>query len=398
MHKVSSRIVIVLIAVLLNMVAAHASVYNGGYIIGKFGINNSAASGAVNVPRESTLAYGVQGIYIGRGYNWDVSAVTVGAGVYADINASEKHADGVEYGSRAYGLDVKLGYPINDWLLYGKYGYGYSKGTGDLKAVSQKSPNAAMGAEYKYSARWGAIVEYKIDSFSSKDSLIKISNKTLTFGLAYYFDRPAFDKEVAALTVSLDIPEPELDLSMLDEPPPEIGVSLTPSTEAGPVQDPESWKILQEGKAISFEESHFIPGAVQLATSDSKELDEIAGFVLDKPTERVVKLLINGYVSGGEPSKFNLSLGRIEEIKKYLLNRGVKEKLISVVDKAPVVPTDTKDIEADSANNRRIEISATIIPIVRKVKAPPTPASKTAGKNKSAPDPDSDLDPGLLPP
>lgn len=396
MHNGILRIAIVLIATLLNMVAVHASDYTGRYLVGKFGVNNSGATGAIAVPSESTFAYGVQGAYIGGGYNWDVSAVTVGIGAYADFNSNEKHADGVAYGSRAYGMDVKLGYPVDDWLPYAKFGYGYSTGTRTLSAVAQNSTNTAVGIEYKFFARWGAIVEYKIDAFSNKDRSIRITNKTLSFGLSYYFDRPAVDKVVALSVPELDLgSEPELDLDLLaSEPPPEIGTSATTTVEATP--DPESWKVLQAGKSIRIDDANFVSEATQLISANSQELDEIAGFAVKNFP---VLLEVAGYSDGPEPQNRKLSLGRAEEVKKYLVNRGVMARAITVKDKGPVDSVADNGTEEGRANNRRIEISATVIKIPKaKEKQPATKSKTTKPATTSAPDPDSDLDPGSLPP
>jgi len=260
MHKGILRIAIVLSAALLNMVAAQASDYKGGYIGGKFGINNSSASGAINAPSASTFAYGVQGGYLQGGYNWDVSAATIGVGAYADFNSYEKHQNGVEYGSRAYGMDAKLGLPAGDWLPYGKIGYGYSTGTRDLGAVANKSLNYAIGVEYKLVSRLGAIVEYKRDSFSSKDGSITIKNTTLSFGLNYYFDRPEVAPIIAVsvpeLEQQLGMPEPELDIDIASEPPPDIGSSIVSSSKIQ--SDPESWKTLLENNTVRVEGSRFV--------------------------------------------------------------------------------------------------------------------------------------------
>lgn len=203
------------------MVAAQASDYSGGYLGGKFGINNSSATGTTSAPSASTLAYGVQGGYIEGGYNWDMRTATIGVGAYADFNSYEKHLNGVSYGSRAYGMDAKLGMPVDDWLLYAKIGYGYSTGTRELSAVGQNSPNTAVGVEYKLASRWGAISEYKINAFSNRDGSISIKNKTLTFGLNYYFDRPEIAPVVAVAVPELEPePEPEPETDLASDPPP----------------------------------------------------------------------------------------------------------------------------------------------------------------------------------
>jgi len=65
----------------------------------------------------------VQGGYLQAGYNWDLYAIVVGLGAYYDVNNYSIHSNNVGYSSRAYGLDTKLGLPVDDWLPYIKLGY-----------------------------------------------------------------------------------------------------------------------------------------------------------------------------------------------------------------------------------------------------------------------------------
>lgn len=360
MHKGILRLAVVLIAALLNMGAAQASYYSGVYLGGKFGINNSTATGTIYDPGASTFAYGVQGGYLQGGYNWDVRTAIVGVGAYADFNSNEIHANKMEYGSRAFGLDAKLGVPVDEWLLYTKVGYGYSAGTNDLRAVSQYSSNVAVGLEYNFvfAFRWGAIVEYKLDNFSSKDGSISINNKTLAFGLNYYFDRPEVAPVAKVAEVELEPePLPEADPGLEEEPPPDIGSGGYSIADADSTQDPESWKILLAGKAVRIEGANFISGTASLMSVVSKELDETAGFAAKYP---YAKLEVNGYSDDPAKQNLQLSLGRAEAIKKYLVTKGVAAKRISVKNKGPADPIGDNKTEEGRAKNRRIEIFSVI--------------------------------------
>jgi VCBS repeat-containing protein len=199
------------------------SEFRGKYFGGKIGINNSSASGTTSAPSASTLAYVLQGGYLQGGYNWDLRVVVVGVGAYFDWNSYAKHSNEISYGSRAYGVDAKVGLPVGDWLPYFKLGYGYSTGTRDinLRTVAQNSLNGAVGIEYNFASRWSAIAEYKRDSFSNRDGSITINNKTFTFGFNYYFDISLDEKKVeAAPEPEIVIPPPILAPSALPEEPP----------------------------------------------------------------------------------------------------------------------------------------------------------------------------------
>ena len=195
----------------------------GKYIGGKFGINNSSASGSISAPSATTFIYGMQGGYLQGGYNWDLDTFIAGIGGYADWNNFSQHSNGVSYATRSWGLDAKIGYLIGNWLPYVKRGYGFSTGTGnpDLNHVSNKGFNNAIGVEYNFTPRWSAIFEYKINRFSNKSDTITIVDKTFSFGVNYYFDIP-LKKQIKKKKQleNIVIPPPELPPEALPEAPP----------------------------------------------------------------------------------------------------------------------------------------------------------------------------------
>ncbi|NOU01847.1 MAG: outer membrane beta-barrel protein [Gallionella sp.] len=187
-------IVIFVWAVLLfNTANARAGEYiNGMFLGGKLGVNASSASGKVSAPGKSSLAYGLQGGYLQGGYIFKSETLVLAVGGYWDANPSDLHSPpkGVRYGSRAFGVDAKVGLPLGIWMPYAKLGFGYSTGTRDLAAVAENSLNAAFGMEYKFATQWSMLGEYKIDGFASKNSGTSIRNATMTFGFNYYFSVP----------------------------------------------------------------------------------------------------------------------------------------------------------------------------------------------------------------
>jgi OOP family OmpA-OmpF porin len=365
---------IALSAALLSVVPAQASIYKGGYLGAKFGINNSAATGAINAPSESTVAYGLQGGYLLGGYNWDLSSVTIGAGIYADFNSNEIHSNGVNYGSQAYGVDAKLGYPLDDWLLYGKIGYGRNSGTVDLKTVDGKGSNVAIGFEYKIWARWDAIVEYKYDSFSNSDNSTRVRNSIFSFGLNYYFGRPRREQEkVAAQEIDLG-PEPELDIDIdLSAPPPGIGAGVgtstiittttapttAPTTTSSPTQkttsEPEAWKLLQGNKPFIVDGANFVSGSLVLKPKVAKQLDDVVGYAKKYPD---AQLELDGYAdsSGSARLSQKFSLARAESVKSYLVKKGVAANRISTKGEGAINPISDNETREGRTKNRRVEI------------------------------------------
>jgi hypothetical protein len=201
---------------------AHTSEFWGKYFGAKFGINNSSVSGTINAPSASTFSYGVQGGYLQGGYNWELRAIIVGVGAYFEWNNYAVHSNDVGYSSRAYGLDTKLGWAINDWLPYVKLGYGRSTATSNsnLNSVAQYRSNAAVGVEYNVAPRWSLIAEYKRANFSNQDESIIIHNKLFAFGFNYYFDKPLKEQEEKAVKVDIPIPPPMLAPDAVPEAPP----------------------------------------------------------------------------------------------------------------------------------------------------------------------------------
>lgn len=213
---------------LLSVTGVRAGEFiEGGYLGGKLGVNVSSATGAKSAPSISTIAYGLQGGYLQGGYIFDAKTLVLGVGAYFDWNPSEKHIVGshlneVTYGSRAFGLDAKVGLPLGSWMPYAKLGYGYSTGTKDLYSVAAKSLNATLGMEYKLAPQWSALGEFKTDSFADKISGTGIKNKTIAFGINYYFNVP----EVVVV-----IPVEEVEVEVAPAPV----VAPVPVTDAPPI-------------------------------------------------------------------------------------------------------------------------------------------------------------------
>lgn len=201
---------------LLSMAGVRAGEFSsGGYLGGKLGVIISSATGKNGAPKEGTIAYGLQGGYLQGGYVFDSRTLVIGVGTYVDWNPSEKHTNEVRYGSRAYGVDAKIGLPLGIWMPYAKLGYGYSTGTRDLNVVAANSLNGTLGIEYKFAPQWSALGEYKVDNFANKISGASISNKTITFGINYYFNAPVIvvvapvveeEVEVAPAPVAAPVP------------------------------------------------------------------------------------------------------------------------------------------------------------------------------------------------
>ena len=214
-------IFIIWIGFQFSMMGAHAGEYaRGSYVGGQLGFNDSSSTGKISAPKEETIAYILQGGYLQWGYIFDARTLVFAAGTYLDLNPSEKHGNGVTYGSRGYGINAKVGLPLGFWMPYAKLGYGYSTGTRDLEGVTGNSINGAVGVEYKIASQWSVLGEYKSDAFGSNGTSIK--NKTFMFGFNYYFNAP----EVVVAKV--------VEEEYVEEVPVPVAVPI-PVTDAPPI-------------------------------------------------------------------------------------------------------------------------------------------------------------------
>jgi OOP family OmpA-OmpF porin len=355
-----SVIGVALLAALLNICVVQASGFSGGYLGMKVGANDSSATdttGVMTTPSERTTAYLMQGAYLQGGYNLDLSAVVVGVGAYGDWNAYAKHSNGVAYSTHSYGFDAKLGVPLGNWMPYAKLGRGRNVATDDFSGISQTGPNSALGFEYKLADHWSTVGEYKINKFSSQDGTITINNKTITFGLNYYFDEPP-KQELA--------PEPELEpipeLAPIPEPvgpEPAALIPVAPALQPAPPVT-EVWKTLLEDKPVSIEGTNFVAGSAKLELVSGKELmKEVVDFVGAHPE---AKLELIGYTdtTGSENQNKKLSLARAESVKEYLVSKGIAADRITTKGVGSANPIGDNKTSEGRAKNRRVEIRSVI--------------------------------------
>lgn len=176
-----STMTIVLAAALLSISVAQASEFSGGWIGAKAGNNRSSLTG---FDTKSANTYGAE-----AGYNWDVNSLLLGVDGFYDSNRQAAHNPApYNYGSKAYGMDFKLGLPSGNWLPYAKLGYAHTKANGSASAFGGNGAHLGLGVEYKFATHWSVAGEYT--TASAKNAGNKLTNNNLTIGVNYYFDTP----------------------------------------------------------------------------------------------------------------------------------------------------------------------------------------------------------------
>ncbi|MDX8399678.1 MAG: OmpA family protein [Gallionellaceae bacterium] len=320
-------ITLALSAVLSTMTSAQASEFNGGFVGGRLGSNHSDISGVAPAGGKNTTAYGLD-----AGYNWDKQGYLLGLDGFLDFNGKSNHAarPSINYGSDAYGLDMKLGIPSGRWMPYGRLGYSYTKGTVDASAISGSDLHGGMGIEYKYTSTWGVSAEWMRSAAKTNGS--KLSNDNFTFGLRYYFGGP---KEV---------------------PPP---VLVHARKDVEPAQ-PKSWKIIKEQTPVTIEGANFNFDSSKLRPTAAAKLQPVVEFANKYPD---AGLDVHGHTDDIGSAAYNqrLSEKRAETVKTFLIKQEIDASRISTKGMGETEHIADNKSKQGRAMNRRVEIHYTVI-------------------------------------
>lgn len=328
---------IALMTVLLGMAAAQASEFDGGWLGGKLGSNRSSSTG---VDTGSATAYGLEG-----GYNWNRNGFLLGVDGFVDSNRKADHNPApFNYGSRAYGIDAKLGLPSGNWLPYARLGYARTNGNGAASAIGSGDAHLGLGVEYKFAPHWSVAGEYT--TASAKTAGNKLNNNNFTLGINYYFDAPYAAPAVVAAAPVVKKEEPK----------------AAPETAQN-----ETWKTLLENKPVCIEGANFEFDSAKLRSVAIKKLDEVAAFAEKYPD---TQLESSGHTCSIGTRAYNqkLSERRAESVKAYLVKKGVAAQRIVTVGYGEDKPVADNATRAGRELNRRVEV-CTVIKIEKKVRS-----------------------------
>jgi len=346
---------ITLATALLNVTAAQASEFDGGYIGGKIGVNRTDMTA---VSRQSPIATGLEG-----GYNWNMNSMLLGVDGFMDFNGKKTHAGvapapaAVNYGSHVYGLDLKFGLPNGKCMPYAKLGYAHVGGRGDAYAsvVGDSGAHLGLGVEYKLTPNWSVAGEWTNNS--GKSGATKLDNDNFTLGINYYFDKPSVAPvaPVAAPVVAT--------VAVKEEP------KAAPAPEPAPVSAPvpnETWKTLLENKPVCIEGTNFEFDSAKLRSREIKKLDEVVTFA-EKYQDAQLESSGHTCSIGTEAYNQKLSERRAESVKAYLVKKGIAAQRIVTVgygESKPMADNKTRD---GRELNRRVEV-CTVLKVEKKVR------------------------------
>lgn len=329
--------ILVLAVALLGMNAVQASEFDGAVLGAKLGYNQSDLFG---LEQANATAFGLEG-----GYNWDVDSFLLGVDGFADLNGRATHGL-VNYGSRAYGLDGKLGWPAGDWMPYAKLGYAHTRGNGGVAGISGGGAHAGLGVEYKLMPRLSVSGEYTRTAANAGAG--KLNNSNLTLGINYYF---------GAIPVAAPVAE-------LAEPKGAASVAAAPPVAAVVIKEPpkEVWKTLLEEKPVTFTGINFDTKSAKLLPSAEARLDDVAEFARLYPDAKLQVAGHTDYRAGKSKKAYNqkLSMRRAAAFRDALIEKGVAAERIGTEGFGFDQPVADNKREAGRAQNRRVEIRAVI--------------------------------------
>jgi len=116
-----------------------------------------------------------------------------------------------------------------------------------------------------------------------------------------------------------------------------------------------------KGKSVSnilkdaFENLSFEFNSYKITSDSYPFLDELASVLVAEPTW---KLELSGHTDnkGSEETNLKMSKGRVEEVKKYLVSKGVPVERITTFAYGESKPIASNDTEEGRAKNRRVEM------------------------------------------
>ena len=333
-----------LLATFAVITTAQASEFDGGFIGARAGLNRSDISGPLAAGGKDATTFGIDG-----GYNWDMQRFLLGVDVFADSNSKADHAavPTNNYGSDAYGVDLKLGLPKGSWLPYARLGYAHTKGTGGSSAISGGDLHGGVGIEYKYTPNWGVNAEWSGSSAKTNGS--KLNNDNLTVGVRYYFGVPKAAPAPAPVAVKEEpMPEPVAAPAQAPAPAPVAAPAPAP-------QPRESWKTILTEKPVRLEGANFATNSAKLLKTADVKLSEVVNAAKQYPE---VKLEVSGHTDNRGKKALNqkLSENRAAAVKAWLVKHGVAANRISTAGYADTQPIADNKTKEGRAANRRVEV------------------------------------------
>lgn|GEM_PF-491799 len=355
-----------------------ASQFSGPYVGLNVGQNTSSLTAQADKKK----------VYPGlkAGYNMDVGSFLLGGEVFADA-----HND--SYTKEDFGLDARVGLPMNKWMPYLKLGVaGSTPGT---------RLHGGLGLEYSLSDRWSINAEYTTDTTNKSGSTYK--NNNIALGFSGYFgdnssksgasaeaaakaaadkakadaaakeaaDKAAADAAAKAAADRDAAAKAAADKAAADKAAADKAAAAAKAAAEKAAADAAAkaaepaYKTLMTDKPVTLEGASFASGSSKLNVSANAQLDDIVKFAADN---KEAGLTIVGYTDnrGSAAKNVTLSAARAAAVKAYLVGKGVAANRITTKGEGAANPIGDNNTDAGRAQNRRVEIKS-VITEVKKV-------------------------------
>ena len=129
---------------------------------------------------------------------------------------------------------------------------------------------------------------------------------------------------------------------------PKLGPNQAYSTASMQIQ-------IEEAKFFTLDNLHFDTGKWSIQKSSYNELNELVDYMKYKDD---IKIEIGGHTDsdGDDASNMQLSQKRANEVKSYLVSKGISADRIKAIGYGETMPVSDNDTSQGKANNRRTEI------------------------------------------
>lgn len=111
---------------------------------------------------------------------------------------------------------------------------------------------------------------------------------------------------------------------------------------------------LEVGKSVKVDDIFFEKGSYKLMPDSYESLDQLVNMMNDNP-EMVIELAGHTDNLGSKKASIKLSEDRVEEVKKYLVKKGIKANRIKPVGYGGAYPVASGSTEEALSQNRRVE-------------------------------------------
>lgn len=110
-----------------------------------------------------------------------------------------------------------------------------------------------------------------------------------------------------------------------------------------------------EIQLITLENLIFSRGSDQISTSSYQELDQLVVWLKDRPNI-IIQLEGHTDFEGNQEANLELSEARVEAVKEYLKEKGIKKNRVLTKAYGGTVPLSTDRTDEAKARNRRVEV------------------------------------------